>query len=219
MRKTLVSVLASLLALAMATPAAATAKDDDPIVPFPIEPVPVHTACAFPLDPEPPTPVYGELPVLDDPVHSTADGVACSPSVEGGAFTNVDVEVVIAKVDTEWDFNKANQPQPGQITIKTIISPANQGDVVVPLNITYKVTVTVGNNVRTEDVTVQVNLAQGTSGAVGGFNVTSLNPPIPQGAKVKVETVNNTIGQLRIANIVQRGFTIKPTNHGEKVKP
>lgn len=221
MRKTLMVGLATLLALAVAAPATATTKDDgvpiDPTDPFPI---PGHTLCLFPIDIDPPAPVYGELPVLEDPVHSETDGVACSKGgVEFEAFANADVEVVVAKVTTDWDFNNAAHPQAGQITIKTVVSPATAGDAILPLNITYEVSVTVGMNTRIENVTVQVGLAQGNTGAVGGFNVTGFAQPIPPGANVKVRTINPTLGQVRIGNVVQRGFTVKPADHGAKVKP
>lgn len=216
MRKTLVVALASFLALAVAAPATATTKDDDfPTDPFPL---PGHTLCVIPIDMEPPTPVYGELPVLEDPVTTEVDGVACSRGVPIEAFANADVEIVVAKVRTDWDFNPADHPLPGQITIKSLVSPATVGDAIIPLNLTYEVTVTVGMVTRTENVTVQVALAQGNSGAVGGFNSTSFNPPIPVGAKVKVKTLNPTPAQIRIGN-VNRGFTIKPGDHGEKAKP
>lgn len=217
MRKTLMVGLATLLALAVAAPATATNKDDGvPTDPFPL---PAHPVCVFPIDVDPPAPVYGELPVLEDPVHSETDGVACSSTVGVEAFANADVEVVVAKVTTDWDFNNAAHPQAGQITIKTIVSPATAGDAITPLSITYEVSVTVGMNTKIETVTVQVGLAQGNTGAVGGFNVTGFAQPIPAGATVKVRTLNPTLGQVRIGNVVQRGFTIKPADHGAKVKP
>jgi hypothetical protein len=216
MRKTLVAVLASLLTLAVATPATAD-WETDPTDPFPL---PAHPRCVIPIVVDPPAPVYGELPVLADPVTTELDGVACSPGGGIEAFVNADVEVVVAKVRTDWDFNPADHPLPGQITIKPIVSPATAGDAILPLNITYEVSVTVGMNTKVDTVTVQVALAQGNSGAVGGFNSTSFNPPIPAGATVKVRTLNPTQGQYRIANTnVVRGFTIKAADHGAKAKP
>lgn len=218
MRKTLVATLATLIALAVAAPATATTKDDDfPTDPFPL---PIHTRCVYPIDLDPPAPVYGELPPLEDPVTSEVDGVACKDGVVIEAFANMDVEVVVAKVRTDWAFHPADHPLAGQIAIQPFISPATPGDAIVPVNITYEVTVTVGMNTRVENVTVQVGLTQANSGAVSGVNSTGFNPPIPAGATVKVKTLNPTNGQYRIGNTnVYRPFTIKAGDHGAKVKP
>lgn len=215
MRRTLVGVLTSLV-VAVIVPATATA--DDGVV-FPIDPgpVPVPALCATGVELEPPVP--GELPVLEDPVYGTSEGVSCPTGIEStDAFANADVEVVVATEETQWEFRTVGGLQTGQIRIRAEVLPAGIGDATLGTTIQYKVTVTAGNAApRIETVVVQAILGQGGGTYVGGHNTSNFNPPIPAGAKVKVELVTGT-GQVRIGT-TNKPFTIKPADQGEKVRP
>lgn len=217
MRKTLVATLATLLALAAAAPATATTKDDDfPGDPFP---GPIQTLCAIAIDLEPP--VYGELPVFEDPVIGTAEGVSCATEeIEpADAFAFADVEAVVASEETQWEFKtNALGQQTGQIRIRSEISPAGISDGVLQTTVTYKVTITPAvGPARTETVVVQAHLFQGTGTSVGGHNTSAFPVPIPQGAKVKVQLESGT-GHVRIGN-AQKPYTIKAADQGERVRP
>lgn len=218
MRKTLVVALASFLAVAAAAPATATTKDDGvPEDPFP---GPIQAVCAVAIDLEPPA--FGELPVFEDPVIGTAEGVSCAPEeIEpADAFANADVEAVVASEETHWEFktNAAGQ-QTGQIRIRAEISPAGISDGVLQTTVTYKVTITPagGGAARTETVVVQAHLFQGTGNSVGGHNTSAFPIPIPQGAKVKVQLETGS-GHVRIGN-AQKPYTIKAADQGERVRP